>query len=65
MEKPEQDLLLMVGEIRSDVKQLLASKTDFETRISSLEKWRYILTGLAAAGGSVIPTAIAKALGLH
>lgn len=63
--EPDRELFLMIGEIRAGVKQLLASSANHEKRISFLEKWRFLLIGLAAAGGSVIPSALAKAIGLH
>lgn len=58
----EQDLHLMVGEIRSDVKKLLGNATDTDKRVGSLEKkwWTTVaLVGLWATAG------VAKALGWH
>lgn len=41
----ENDLHFMVGEIRSDVKTLLAMRADHEERITSLERWRWVSYG--------------------
>ena len=56
----EQDLHMMVGEIRSDVKKLLANSADTDKRVGALEKkwWSTI-----ALIGLFVPVAIAKAIG--
>jgi hypothetical protein len=59
------NLMLMVGEIRSDVKKLLESSLSQDKRISSLERYRYSVAGFCAAAGMIVPTAIAKAFGWH
>lgn len=65
------DLYMMVGEIRSDVKKLLNAQATTDTRVGSLERKFWTAVGsfavlmpfLPAAVG--IPTAVAQALGLH
>ena len=56
----EQDLHMMVGEIRSDVKKLLVNSSDTDKRVGALEKkwWTTVaLVGLWAT------TAVAHAFG--
>jgi hypothetical protein len=58
----EQDLHMMVGEIRSDVKKLLVNSGETDKRVGTLEKkwWTTIaLVGLWAT------TAVAHAIGLY
>lgn len=51
MDSPELHMLL--GEIRTDVKSLLKNSSDHETRLRSLEKWRWVTHGCAALLGAV------------
>lgn len=55
----DNELHLMVGEIRADVKALLSKAGDHETRLRSLEKWRWI-----THAGSVSVAFVAAKLGV-
>lgn len=54
--QPDQDLLLMIGEIRSDVKKLLT----LEKRVSRLEHGAWVAAGVAGTLAATVTTAIAK-----
>lgn len=45
MNPADQQLLLLVGEVHSDVKKLLKQGTDHEERITALERWRWVSYG--------------------
>lgn len=49
----EHTLYMMVGEIRSDVKTLLARSAVDDKRIRSLERWRWYQGGAAACAAFV------------
>lgn len=55
-----EDLHLMVGRIDANVATLLTMQQGTETRVRSLEKWRWWQTGAAAVVG-----AIAAKFGMH
>jgi hypothetical protein len=70
-EGPDTDLYLMVGEIKSDVKAILAQNAAYEKRISDVEKRtfkveRKIWTGAGAAAmlSMFVTAAVAKVFGL-
>lgn len=56
------EMYMMVGEIRSDVKKLLEHSKDTDSRVSSLEK-KWWTTAVAI--GLMFPVTVARALGIH
>jgi hypothetical protein len=60
---PENDLYMMVGEIRSDVKKLLENDTTTQQRVGSLEKKFWIAVGATGFLGAMVTPAVAKLFG--
>jgi len=56
------DLYTAIGEIRSDVKALLANDSDLSKRVGWLEKKYWLAAGGASVIGIFIPAAIAHAM---
>jgi H+/Cl- antiporter ClcA len=59
------DLIMILGEIKSDVKKLLKEDESKEKRLSRLERYSWMIAGAAGSVGAVFPSAIAKAFGWH
>ncbi len=59
------DLMILLGEIKSDVKKLLKDDEDKNKRITRLERYSWMIAGAAGGLGSLFPSAIAKAFGFH
>jgi len=66
-----QEILVQLATIAGDVRAVLGrldrhdqGYADHESRLRSLEQWRWVATGLAAAGGGVVGTALSSALQL-
>lgn len=55
-------LALAVARIEGKLDGALAASTDHETRIRSLERWRWALTGAAAAAGAGSGAAVTSLL---